>query len=65
MKGSENTPAANYMQTIFRVQTHAVLEGRQKSDCYVFDFAPDRALTAVAETAKMAVYAQTEKVRSR
>lgn len=61
MKGSENTPAANYMQTIFRVQTHAVLEGRQKSDCYVFDFAPDRALTAVAETAKMAVYAQSEK----
>ena len=55
MKGSENTPAANYMQTIFRVQTHAVLDGRQKSDCYVFDFAPDRALTAVAETAKMAV----------
>lgn len=61
MKGSENTPAANYMQTIFRVQTHAVLNGRQKSDCYVFDFAPDRALTAVAETAKMAVYAQGEK----
>ena len=61
MKGSENTPAANYMQTIFRVQTHAVLEGRQKSDCYVFDFAPDRALTAVAETAKMAVYAQGDK----
>lgn len=61
MKGSENTPASSYMQTIFRVQTHAVLNGRQKSDCYVFDFAPDRALTAVAETAKMAVYAQTEK----
>ena len=58
MKGSETTPAANYMQTIFRVQTHAVLNGRQKSDCYVFDFAPDRALTAVAETAKMAVDAQ-------
>ena len=63
LKGSESTPAANYMQTIFRVQTHAVLEGRQKTDCYVFDFAPDRALTAVAETAKMAVYAQTEKGR--
>jgi hypothetical protein len=61
MKGSENTPAANYMQTIFRVQTHATLDGRQKSDCYVFDFAPDRALTAVAETAKMAVYAQGDK----
>lgn len=53
MKGSENTPAANYMQTIFRVQTHAILGGKQKSDCYVFDFAPDRALTAVAETSKM------------
>lgn len=65
MKGSENTPAANYMQTIFRVQTHATLNGRQKSDCYVFDFAPDRALTAVAETAKMAVYAQTEKGKGR
>lgn len=61
MKGSENTPASSYMQTIFRVQTHAVLNGRQKSDCYVFDFAPDRALTAVAETAKMAVYATSEK----
>jgi hypothetical protein len=61
MKGSENTPAANYMQTIFRVQTHAVLDGRQKSDCYVFDFAPDRALTAVAEASKMSVYAQQEK----
>ena len=58
MKGSENTPAAIYMQTIFRVQTHAVLEGRQKTECYVFDFAPDRALTAVAETAKMAVDAK-------
>ena len=57
MKGSEDTPAANYMQTIFRVQTHAVLGGRQKSDCFVFDFAPDRALTAVAETAKMQVLA--------
>lgn len=65
MKGSENTPAANYMQTIFRVQSTAVLGGRQKSDCYVFDFAPDRALTAVAETAKMAVYAQSEKGKGR
>lgn len=65
LKGSETTPAANYMQTIFRVQTHATLSGRQKSDCYVFDFAPDRALTAVAETAKMAVHAQTKEGRKR
>ena len=63
MKGSENTPAANYMQTIFRVQTHAVLEGRQKTECYVFDFAPDRALTAVAETAKMAVGAGKKQMK--
>ena len=61
MKGSEDTPAANYMQTIFRVQTYAVLDGRQKSDCFVFDFAPDRALTAVAETAKMQVLAANGK----
>lgn len=57
MKGSENTPASTYMQTIFRVQTSAVIDGRQKSDCYVFDFAPDRTLTAVAETAKYHVIA--------
>lgn len=55
MKGSESAPAQTYMQAAFRVQSPAVLEGRQKSDCYVFDFAPERALTAVAETSKMAV----------
>ena len=61
LSGSNNTPAANYMQTIFRVQTHAVLNGRQKRNCYVFDFAPDRALTAVAEASKMSVIAQNGK----
>jgi hypothetical protein len=57
MKGSENTSAGSYLQTIFRVQTHAELRGKQKSECYVFDFAPDRALTVVAESSKMAVVA--------
>ena len=61
MKGSEKTGASSYMQSIFRVQTHAVIEGRQKTDCYVFDFDPDRALTAVAEAAKMTVGAQQGK----
>ena len=32
------------MQTIFRVQTTATINGRTKEDCYVFDFAPDRTL---------------------
>lgn len=58
LKGSEMTTAATYMQTIFRVQTHAVLNGIQKRECYVFDFAPSRALRVVAETAKMAVRAK-------
>ena len=58
LKGSENTPASTYMQTIFRVQTHAVLDGRQKTEAYVFDFAPSRALRVLAETAKMAIRSQ-------
>lgn len=58
LKGSEMTTAATYMQTIFRVQTHAVLDGEQKRECYVFDFAPSRALRVVAETAKMVVRAK-------
>lgn len=52
LKGSDNTSAATYMQTIFRVQSAHVYKGKMKSECYVFDFAPDRSLRAVAETAK-------------
>ena len=56
MKGSESTTAATFMQTIFRSQTHAVFgEGKQKRYCYVFDFAPERTLKVIAETAKMSV----------
>jgi len=36
------------MQTIFRVQTPATINGRMKEDCYVFDFAPDRTLQVLA-----------------
>lgn len=60
MKGAEDTAAGGYMQTIFRVQSHAVIEGRQKRNCYVFDFAPDRALTAVAAASKYATIAAGE-----
>lgn len=41
------------MQTIFRVQTPAKIDGQVKKNCYVFDFAPDRTLKVIAETAKV------------
>ena len=57
LSGSYNTSAANYMQTIFRVQTPATINGRIKEECYVFDFAPDRTLKVIAETAKVSAKA--------
>ena len=53
LSGSYNTAASSYMQTIFRVQTSATINGRMKEQCYVFDFAPDRTLKVIAETAKI------------
>ena len=53
LSGSFNTTASTYMQTIFRVQTPAVIGGKQKEECFVFDFAPDRTLKVIAETAKI------------
>jgi len=53
LSGSFSTSASNYMQTIFRVQTPATINGRMKEECYVFDFAPDRTLKVIAETAKI------------
>lgn len=66
LKGSENTSAATYMQTIFRVQSPYTYkdengETRMKTKCYVFDFAPDRSLKMVAETAKYATLTQKQK----
>ncbi|MDE6230116.1 MAG: Eco57I restriction-modification methylase domain-containing protein, partial [Muribaculaceae bacterium] len=57
LSGSYNTAASAYMQTIFRVQTPATINGRVKEDCYVFDFAPDRTLKVLAETAKISTKA--------
>ena len=57
LSGSFNTAASTYMQTIFRVQTPATINGRVKEDCYVFDFAPDRTLKVLAETAKISTKA--------
>ena len=57
MAGSYSTSAAQYMQTIFRVQTPFTHKGRMKEQCYAFDFAPDRTLRVLAETAKVSAKA--------
>lgn len=58
MAGSFSTSAAQYMQTIFRVQTPFFSpNGRMKEQCYAFDFAPDRTLRVLAETAKVSAKA--------
>ena len=53
LSGTYSTAASTYMQTIFRVQTPAIIGGKQKEECFVFDFAPDRTLKVIAETAKI------------
>ena len=65
MAGSYSTSAAQYMQTIFRVQTPFECHGRMKEQCYAFDFAPDRTLRVLAEAAKVSAKAgkQTEEDR--
>ena len=57
LSGSYNTSASSYMQTIFRVQTPATIDGKVKEECFVFDFAPDRTLKVIAEVAKMSAKA--------
>lgn len=59
LSGSHNTSASSYMQTIFRVQTPATINGKVKEECFVFDFAPDRTLKVIAETAKISAKAGT------
>ena len=65
MAGSFSTSAAQYMQTIFRVQTPFTCHGRMKEQCYAFDFAPDRTLRVLAEAAKVSAKAgkQTDEDR--
>lgn len=67
LAGSHNTDAKAYMQTIFRVQTpYTTNDGRRKENCYVFDFAPDRTLKVLADTAKVSTKAtanQNDRVR--
>lgn len=49
LSGTFSTSAANYLQTIFRVQSPCNMDGKIKTSCYVFDFAPDRTLKMVSE----------------
>ena len=57
LSGAYSTAASTYMQTIFRVQSAANINGRIKENCFVFDFAPDRTLKCVAESVKVSTRA--------
>ena len=57
LAGTFSTSASSYMQTIFRVQSPANINGKVKESCCVFDFAPDRTLKMVAEAGKLSVKA--------
>jgi hypothetical protein len=57
LSGSFSTSAANYLQTIFRVQSPCNISGKIKKSCYVFDFAPDRTLKMVAEAVALSTKA--------
>ena len=57
LAGSFSTSAAGYLQTIFRVQSPCNKDGKIKRCCYVFDFAPDRTLKMVAESAALSTKA--------
>jgi superfamily II DNA or RNA helicase len=50
---SNTSSPFTYLQTAFRVQTPANIGGKVKTDCYVFDFAPDRTLKMVAQAASL------------
>ena len=53
LAGSYSVSASNYLQTIFRVQSPANIDGQIKDKCFVFDFAPDRTLKMVAEAGNL------------
>ena len=57
LAGSYSTAASQYLQTIFRVQTPANINGKMKENCYVFDFAPDRTLKMIAESVQLSARA--------
>lgn len=50
---SDTSSATTYLQTAFRCQTPAKIDGKLKTQGYVFDFAPDRTLRLVAEAIEL------------
>lgn len=64
LAGSYSTSASQYLQTIFRVQTPANIDGKTKENCYVFDFAPDRTLKMVAESVQLSAEAGKKETRA-
>ena len=62
LAGTYATAASQYLQTIFRVQTPANIDGKIKENCYVFDFAPDRTLKMVAEAVQLSARAGSNNV---
>ncbi len=50
---SDTHSATTYLQTAFRCQTPAKIDGKLKTQGYVFDFAPDRTLKLVAEAIEL------------
>ena len=65
LTGSASTAASGYMQTIFRVQSAGVLDGKQKERCYVFDFAPDRVLNVISEVNRITKRGRTNEEQNR
>ena len=53
LAGTFSTSASSYLQTIFRVQSPANINGKVKERCFVFDFASDRTLKMVAEAGRL------------
>ena len=52
---SNISSSMQYLQTAFRAQTpYSSPEFGKKENCYIFDFAPDRALTIMAESTSLA-----------
>ncbi len=50
---SDTSSATTYLQTAFRCQTPARIDGKLKTKGYVFDFAPDRTLKLIAEAVEL------------
>lgn len=50
---SDTSSAITYLQTAFRCQTPAKIDGKLKTQGYIFDFAPDRTLKLVAEAIEL------------